>query len=87
MHKVQQKASLSERAVQKVAAENITMTKPRARSARKATTRVKKQHWTDGVDPGVVQAIHQMKIPQVWKRIQVISSTEVVIHNQPVVGR
>lgn len=83
MTKVQKCASLSERTVQKVAAENITLKKRpvRGKTSRKATTAVKKSHWSDGVDPRVVKAVKSLHIPQVWRRIEVISPTEVIIHN------
>jgi len=86
MNKMHQKASLSERAVQKVAKENVTLVEKKARgkAARKPNTKVKKTHWTDGVDPRVVKAIREMHIPQVWRRIQVVSPTEVIIHNRSV---
>lgn len=84
MNKVCQKASLHERAVQKVAKENITLAKKtRGRASRKPSTAVSKSHWSDGVDPRIIKAVAKMRIPRVWRCIEVISPTEIVIHNKP----
>lgn len=79
-----QRAALHERAVQKVAKENIKFKKKRGKASRKPSTKVVKTHWSDGVDPRIVKAIKDLQIPQVWRRIEVRSPTEVVIHNKPV---
>ena len=84
MRKVQQRAALHERAVQKVAAENVKFSKPRGKAKRKPNTKVVKSHWSDGVDPRIVKAVKEMHIPQVWRRIEVVGPEEVIIHNNPV---
>lgn len=79
---IQKRASLHERAVQTVARENITFTKPRTKPQRR-TSKVKRTHWSDGVDPRIVQAVKRLQIPQVWRYVDVIGPTEVIIRNTP----
>lgn len=81
MNKVQQRASLCPRSVQKIARGEIKKKRARAKLDRKPTTKVLTSHWSDGLDPRVVAEVKALQIPQVWRRIEVISPTEVVIHN------
>lgn len=82
MNKIADKSSLHEKAVQKVAKENLKHKKVRGKGKRKPNTAVKKSHWSDGVDPRIVAEIKAMNIPMVHKRIEVKSPTEVIIHNE-----
>lgn len=81
MNKLQQKASLHEKAVQKVAAENIKHRKPRGKDTRKRNSKVVVTTWSDDVDPRIVKELKRMHIPRLFERVEVVTPTEVIIHN------
>lgn len=82
MNKIQEKASLSEKTVQKVARGEVKKTRRTTRKSRRMlATPVKRTHWSDGVDPRIVAVVREMKVTP--SCIEVKSSMEVIIHNNP----
>lgn len=81
MKQIRDKATLSEKTVQKIALDNNTKAKTRTRR-RVFNSQVQVKHWYDGVDPRIVAKIREMKIPPVF--LEVKGSMEVIIHNMPV---
>lgn len=78
MNAVRDKATLSEKTVQKIAKGETKKTK-RPRTRRVYGTRVKTSSWSDGVDPRIVAYIKAQKIP--YYLIEVRGPEEVYIHN------
>ena len=82
MAKVQKQASLHEKTVQKVA-ENAIATFPtkrtRGKEKRPRNTRVQVLIWSDSVDEMIVDYVNRNNIH--WSRIEIVSPTEIIIHN------
>lgn len=76
-----------EKTVQRVAEEDpfepFPKVKPKRKYTRKATSAVKRTHWTDGLDPRIVAWVKK-NYPKIdTRRIQVFPPEAVVIHNNP----
>ena len=76
--KLQKKASLHEKTVQKVAKENISKaSRGRGKGKRPNTSKVTIRHWSDGVHPMIVKYVQQNKIHH--SRIEVRGPEEIVV--------
>lgn len=82
MKTVRDKASVSEKTVQKVASDSVNSKPsiPRPRKARRVYgTRVRSTRWSDGLDPLLIDYVKRMKIAP--SLIETRSSVEIIIHN------
>lgn len=77
---VRDSVSLHEKTVKRAAKGALEAKKRRSKmSSRPRNSKVKTAHWSDGVDPRVVEAVK--KLCSDHRRIKVVSSTEVIITN------
>ena len=84
MSKLQDNTRLSERTLQKIADQSIKYSKPRGPATRKPSSRTKTFLVYDGVDARIVDAVARLGIKNVWRYVDILSPTEVVVKNNPV---
>lgn len=86
MNAVRTRASLSPKTVTKISRDEINQINKRSRKGKTLrATKVKTVCWSDGVDPRIVAQVKAMKIKPAF--IKVVSSTEIIICNNPVNGK
>lgn len=78
MAKVRRTVRVHEKTVQNAA--NITLKNRRRNPPRKLNSPVVVSHWSDGVDPMIVNYVRVNQIHH--SRIQVVSPGEIIIHNE-----